>query len=87
MDRQNTTQITNGSISSLNNQVIDIQSIDLCCSKTPFFMIKYSVLVTVSLLILIFCIIQIILNPADANTIYFSLIAHILGVFIPSPKK
>lgn len=65
---------------------IDIQEID-CCSSTPFFFTKYIVLVSVCLLILVFSIVQIILKPADANTIYFSLIAHILGVFIPSPKK
>jgi hypothetical protein len=50
-------------------------------------MVKYSVLVFVCLLIMVFSIVQIILNPTNSNTVYFSLIAHILGVFIPSPKK
>ena len=66
---------------------IEIKDIDLCCSSTPFFMVKYSVLVFVCLLIMVFSIVQIILNPTNSNTVYFSLIAHILGVFIPSPKK
>lgn len=73
MDKENSINQTN---------IIDIKEIDTCCSSTPFFFTKYIILVCVSLIILTFCIIQIILHNTEPNTIYFSLIAHILGIFI-----
>jgi len=58
----------------------------ICCSNTSKEFIKYITTVTISIIILIFSIVMIILNPKENNTIYFSLISHIIGVYIPTPS-
>lgn len=63
------------------------ERIDTSGCNLPFFYIKYIVLVTVSILILIFSMVQIIMHPNDANVVYFSLISHIIGIYIPAPKS
>lgn len=67
--------------------VADAQEIDLCCSNTPWYVVKYFVLVSISVVILTFCIYNIIAHPADNNTVYFSLISMIIGIFSPSPSS
>ena len=56
-----------------------------CCSRSKFFVIKYMVLVFISAIILTFCIFQIVKSPDSNNTVYFSLISMIIGIFSPSP--
>lgn len=70
--------------------VIDIpdsQPVYACGSGTPFYFIKYVILVGISVIILTFCIYQIIAHPSDNNSVYFSLISVIIGIFAPSPSS
>lgn len=80
-----------------NNNNIDIkdehdaESIDdlrewhTCCSNSSIAFIKYVVTVSISLVVLVFSLIMISLNPDVDNSIYFSLISSIVSVYIPSP--
>ena len=63
------------------------EKINSCCSSTPFYFTKYIILVIISFCILMFSMVQIILHPNDANVVYFSLISHIIGIYIPAPKS
>ena len=57
-----------------------------CCSRSKFYFIKFVFLITFSLIILIFCGYQIVVNPERDNTVYFSLITSILFTFVPPPN-
>jgi len=56
----------------------------VCCSKSSSTFIKYLVLVLVSLTILIFAIVMIATGHDDS--VYWSLVTLIIGVFVPSPS-
>jgi hypothetical protein len=58
---------------------------DICCSKSSKAFIKYVSTVLMSVVVLIFCIIMVILHPDRDNSIYFSLISTVVGIYIPSP--
>ena len=62
------------------------EKINSCCSSTPFYFTKYIILVIISFCILLFSMVQIILHPTEPNVVYFSLISHIIGIYIPAPK-
>ena len=64
----------------------DQKPVHICCSDTPFFFVKYVMLVVICLLILSFSIVQIVLHPNDSNVVYYTLISTILGLFIPHPS-
>jgi len=57
----------------------------LCCSKSSKSFIKYLTTVLMSVIVLIFCIIQIILNTDQNNSIYFALISSIVSLYVPAP--
>jgi hypothetical protein len=56
----------------------------ICCSKSSSHFIKYLVQVLVSLTILIFAIVMIATGHDDS--VYWSLVTLIIGVFVPSPS-
>jgi len=56
-----------------------------CCSHSSKEFIKYIITVSISMIVLIFCLFMISINPNDDNSIYFSLISSIVSVYIPSP--
>jgi len=62
------------------------EKINSCCSSTPFYFTKYIILVIISFSILVFSMVQIIMHPTEPNVVYFSLISHIIGIYIPAPK-
>ena len=83
--------------SAVDNKAIDIEEkrveIErkrddwyICCSHSSASLIKFTVQITICLLILIFSFYQIIRNQKDDNSMYFSLISIILGYIIPSPS-
>ena len=57
----------------------------ICCSKSSKSFIKYITTVCMSVIVLIFCIVMIFSNPDNDNSIYFSLIGSIIGMFMPAP--
>lgn len=56
----------------------------VCCSKSSSHFIKYMVQVIVCICILIFAIVNISLGKTDS--VYWSMITLIIGVFVPSPS-
>jgi len=72
----------------VNNDVKDNDNEEykICCSNTSKEFIKYITVILISSIVLIFSMVMIIQNPTDNNTIYFSLISHIIGIFIPTPN-
>jgi len=63
----------------------DLREWHTCCSNSSIAFIKYVVTVSISLIVLVFSLVMISFNPDDDNSIYFSLIASIVSVYIPSP--
>ena len=57
----------------------------VCCSKSSKAFIKYVSTVMMSVIVLIFCIVMVALNPDADNTIYFSLISSIISLYINPP--
>ncbi len=57
----------------------------VCCSKSSKAFIKYVSTVMMSVIVLIFCIVMVALNPDSDNTIYFSLISSIISLYINPP--
>lgn len=57
----------------------------VCCSHSSKAFIKYVSTVMMSVIVLIFCITMVILHPERDNSIYFSLISTVVGIYIPSP--
>lgn len=64
----------------------DVRSWDTCCSHSSKEFIKYITTVSLSVIVLIFCIVMIYSNPEDDNSIYFSLLSSIISIYIPNPK-
>ena len=58
---------------------------DTCCSHSSKSFIKYITTVLMSVIILLFCIYMIAINPDNDNSIYFSLMSSILTLYIPAP--
>lgn len=57
-----------------------------CCSNTqPIYFIKYLMMCSICIIVLIFSILRIILSPCDDNVISYSIITMIIGVFVPTP--
>jgi len=56
-----------------------------CCSKTDVTFIKFMVQVTLGFSVIIFSMIQII-RGVDNDTIYFTMISTVFGVFVPHPS-
>lgn len=56
----------------------------ICCSKSSSHFVRYIVQVLVSLTILIFAIVMIATGHNDS--VYWSLVTLIIGVFVPSPS-
>ena len=56
----------------------------ICCSKSSAQFIKYMVQVVVSLTILVFAIAMV--STGHDDSVYWSLITLIIGVFVPSPS-
>ena len=75
----------------IKDTVIDIQQdqqiLDGCGSGTPFFFIRFIILVVIACIILAFSIFMIISHPELPNAVYFSLISVIIGIFSPSPSS
>ena len=61
----------------------DNENWNVCCSKSSSHFIKYMVQVLVSITILIFAIVNISLGKTDS--VYWSIITLIIGVFVPAP--
>ncbi len=58
---------------------------NVCCSKSSSVFIKYVVQVLISLIVLIFSIVQLSMDDKRDKSIYISLISTILGLFVPAP--
>ena len=56
-----------------------------CCSHSSINFIKYITTVSMSVIVLIFCIVMIYTNPDNDNSIYFSLLSSIISIYIPNP--
>ena len=57
-----------------------------CCSNSSREFVKYIVTVSISLIVLIFCLFMITINPDNDNSIYFSLMSSIITLYVPSPQ-
>lgn len=68
----------------INNH--DNDEIESCCSKSRFYFVKFIVMVVISIIIMAFSMYQIITNPDDNNSVYFSLISSIFFTFVPTPS-
>ena len=85
-------EIKINSIDELNNLEIKRKEIEIenewriCCSKSSSVFIKYIVQVIISIIILIFSIVQLSIDDKRDKSIYVSLISTILGLFIPAPR-
>ena len=58
----------------------------VCCSNSSSNFIRYFVTFSICFAVMIFSMIQIINNRDDDNSIYFSMISSILGMYMDSPK-
>ena len=58
------------------------QDVEICCSHSSLYGLKYLSRIGISSSILIFSFIQIARFPEVDNSIYFSLISSIMGYFI-----
>jgi len=67
-------------------ETVDVRTWDTCCSHSSKEFIKYITTVSLSVIVLIFCIVMIYSNPEDDNSIYFSLLSSIISIYIPNPK-
>tara|TARA_R110001606_G_scaffold93328_1_gene207230 strand:+ start:356 stop:613 length:258 start_codon:yes stop_codon:yes gene_type:complete len=56
-----------------------------CCSHSSKDFIKYITTVSMSVIVLIFCIVMIYSNPENDNSIYFALLSSIISIYIPNP--
>lgn len=70
----------------IDNDDDNLKEYNICCSKSSIGFIHFSSQVTIFILILIFCFIQIYKNNDKDNTVYFSLISSIMALFIPPPS-
>lgn len=68
------------------DDTIDDKEWDTCCSHSSKEFIKYMVTVSISLIVLIFCLFMITINPDEDNSIYFSLMSSIITLYVPSPQ-
>jgi hypothetical protein len=59
---------------------------DTCCSHSSREFVKYIITVSISMIVLIFCLFMIAVNPNDDNSIYFSLLSSIITLYVPSPQ-
>jgi NADH:ubiquinone oxidoreductase subunit 2 (subunit N) len=57
----------------------------ICCSHSSKSFIKYVVTVIMSIIVLVFSIYMIATNPENDNSIYFSLLSTIIGMYMPQP--
>ena len=57
----------------------------ICCSHSSKSFIKYVVTVIMSIIVLVFSIYMIATNPENDNSIYFSLMSSIIGMYMPQP--
>lgn len=57
----------------------------ICCSHSSKSFIKYVVTVIMSVIVLVFSIYMIATNPESDNSIYFSLVSTIIGMYMPQP--
>ena len=57
----------------------------ICCSHSSKSFIKYVVTVIMSIIVLVFSIYMIATNPESDNSIYFSLVSTIIGMYMPQP--
>lgn len=58
----------------------------ICCSNSSSNFIKYFVTFSICFAVIVFSMVQIINNKDDDNSIYFSMISSILGMYMDSPK-
>ena len=63
------------------------QDVEICCSHSSLYGLKYLSRIGVSASILIFSFVQIARFPEVDNSIYFSLISSIMGYYISSIPK
>ena len=69
-----------------HNEPIEPRNWDTCCSHSSKDFIKYITTVSMSVIVLIFCIVMIYSNPENDNSIYFALLSSIISIYIPNPK-
>ena len=77
----------------MDNKVIEVETESqeddvqwqICCSHSSKSFIKYVVTVLMSIIVLVFSIYMIATNPENDNSIYFSLMASIIGMYMPAP--
>ena len=58
----------------------------VCCSNSSSHFIRYFVTFSICFAVMVFSMIQIVNNKGEDNTIYFSIISSILGMYMESPK-
>lgn len=57
-----------------------------CCSKSSMLFIKFVAQCVISFIALIFSFAMLLYHPSSNDSLYFSIIMLIIGVFIPSPS-
>lgn len=84
-------EIKINTINDLKNLEIKKKEIEIenefigCCSHTDKRLLSYLVQFFLGLIIILFCIFQIV-NKADKQEIYFSLLASTFSIFIKAPS-
>ena len=76
----------NNNIDVKDEPIDDAVEWDTCCSHSSREFVKYIITVSISMIVLIFCLFMIAVNPTDDNSIYFSLISGIISIYVPSPQ-
>lgn len=69
----------------IDNDIDTSKVWNTCCSHSSVNFIKYITTVSMSVIVLIFCIVMIYSNPQNDNSIYFSLLSSIISIYIPNP--
>ena len=69
----------------IDNDIDTSKEWSTCCSNSSVNFIKYITTVSMSVIVLIFCIVMIYSNPQNDNSIYFSLLSSIISIYIPNP--
>ncbi len=76
----------NNNIDVKDEPIDDAVEWDTCCSHSSREFVKYIITVSISMIVLIFCLFMIAVNPNDDNSIYFSLLSSIITLYVPSPQ-
>lgn len=73
----------------IENKSMDNDNKDVyCCSNTqPIYFVKYLMMCSICIIVLLFCILKISLNSCDGDiSVYIGMITLIIGIYTPQPN-